>query len=242
MSDLQNGFKLLAVSILVTACAQTDDVSLDPLAPPSSALANLAGFAGEYVIVDARRASDVAAPLQPLSDDPIGDSVTFHKDGIDIAGISCDVWRIERRNEATLPFAQDPVLSDLILEPVDSDKSRGDQRENTAFDILCEQEVVGQIHKVDDRVLVMPWQNSSINLILERPLSEVQVKAYQAQLKSMKFYDGDVTGEMDAATLAASRAWYSYRADQSLPIPLRPAITENLLDGLNVLNDPPNQN
>ncbi len=233
---------LLAVSIMVTACAQTDEASLEPLAPPSAALANLAGFAGEYVIIGARRASDVAAPLQPISDDPIGDSITFHKDGIDISGIDCDAWRIEPRDEATVAIAQDPVLSDLMLGPVDSDRSRGDQRENKAFDMLCEQEVVGQIHKVDDRVLVIPWQNSSINLILERPMSELQIKAYQAQLKSMKFYEGELTGTLDPATLRASRAWYEYRADGSLPTPMRPAITENLLDGLGVISDPPNQN
>jgi hypothetical protein len=237
MSHCTTTFKYLAITLMVTACAQTEDAGSEPLAPPSTALANLAGFAGEYVIVDARRASDVAAPLQPMSDNPIGETIRFHKDGIDIAGLSCDSWRIEARDLATIPIAQDPVLSDLMLAPIDGDKSRGDQRENTAFDLLCEQEVVGQIHKVDDRTLVLPWQNSSLNLILERPLPDVQIKTYQAQLKSMKFYDGDLTGELDSATLSASRAWYSYRADESLPIPLRPAITENLLDGLGVLHD-----
>ena len=40
-----------------------------------------------------------------------------------------------------------------------------------------------------------------MNLILERPLMEVRIKAYQMQLKSMKFYDGALTGKLDEETL-----------------------------------------
>ena len=76
-----------------------------------------------------------------------------------------------------------------------------------------------------------------MNLILERPLPEVRIKAYQMQLKSMKFYEGDLTGKLDEETLRASRTWYEYRAelDDTQPTPARPAITENLLDALGVL-------
>ncbi|MEO0411096.1 MAG: hypothetical protein AAF221_04540 [Pseudomonadota bacterium] len=52
----------------------------------------------------------------------------------------------------------------------------------------------------------------------------------------MKFLDGETTGVLDERTLAASRERYLYRAqlDDDQPVPERPAITENLLDALEV--------
>lgn len=211
-----------------------------PLVRPSEALAHLSDFAGEYVIVDARMASDVASPLLSDFEAPIGESITFTQYGIEMDGANCDEWRVNPLGEAILPIHGDPNLVDLVLGPTDSPITSGDQQEHTGFVALCEEEEVFRIHKVDDRVLVMPTANSAVNLILERPLNELQIKAYQAQLKSMKFYDGDLTGTMDEATLRSSRYWFEYRArlDDTQPIPERPAITENLLDALFVLNDP----
>ena len=240
-------FSLCLAGILMTGCSggQTydDSKSLPPLVGPSEALAKLAGFAGEYVIIDARMASDVASPLLPDFEPPIGESIRFTRTGIELEGGECDDWQVTELDAAILPVQYDPNLIDLVLGPIDSPNTVGDQQQHVGFVAKCEGETVFRFHKVDDRVLVMPTENSAVNLILERPLSEVQIKAYQAQLKSMKFYEGELTGELDDATLTSSRYWFEYRArlDDTQPIPARPAITENLLDALRVLNDPNTQ-
>ncbi|GJL94846.1 MAG: hypothetical protein DHS20C05_12510 [Hyphococcus sp.] len=208
-----------------------------PLVEPSAQLEKLSGFAGEYVIVDARRASDVAAPAAPGSETPIGKSINFTQHGVEMEGIACEDWLIIPARVPVVYVDSDPNLTDLTLAPTDSPLTSGDQQVHAGFTVLCEKQRVMKLHRVDDRVLVMPWANSTVNLILERPLSTIQIKAYQAQLKSMKFYDGALTGELDEATLRASRAWYEHRAmlDDTQPIPARPAITENLLDALRVI-------
>lgn len=234
----------ICLATLAAGCSvdeEEDDASeLPPLVEPSEALANLSGFAGEYVIVDARMASDVASPLLLDFEAPIGESISFTRNGVELDGAECDEWRVNPVDEAMLPVQSDPNLIDLVLGPTDSPITSGDQQEHTGFVAICEGEEVFRFHKVDDRVLVMPTANGAVNLILERPLGELQIKAYQAQLKSMKFYDGELTGTMDEATLRSSRYWYEDRArlDDAQPIPGRPAITENLLDALFVLNDP----
>ncbi len=207
------------------------------LVKPSAELAKLSGFAGTYIIVDARRSSDVSAPAGFEQQIPIGETVSFTYANVELTGAACDDWRIKPTKSAILQPETDPLLIDLVLEPTDSPKSRGDQQVHEGYEVLCEGEHFGLLHKVDDRILVMPWANSSINLILERTLSEIQIKSYQMQLKSMKFYDGHLNGKLDKATLQASRAWYEYRAklNEQQPTPGRPAISENLLDGLGIL-------
>ncbi len=237
-------FTLLCVASIfsLAGCSdktQTSKQSSEPITGPSAELNALAGFAGTYIIIDSRRASDVAAPLTEISeaDNPIGKSVRFTRHGIEMEGISCTSWKIRLSDNAVLFVKTDPNLIDLNLRPADSLNSVGDRRAHAGYEITCEGEHFATIHKVDDRVLIMPWANSAINLILEKPLSSLQIKAYQAQLKSMNFYDGPLSGELDAATLRGSRLWYEYRAnpDETEPIPARPAITENLLDGLSIL-------
>ncbi len=225
---------------LISGCALGQPSSGDKTEPPlvksSAQLEKLSGFSGEYVIVDARRASNVSTPSSPGLEIPIGNSVTFTQNGLEMEGAACDDWVIIPARVPVVYVDTDPNLIDLKLAPAGSPNSSGDQQQHAGFTVLCERQRVMQLHRVDDRVLIMPWANSSFNLILERPLSSIQIKAYQAHLKSMKFYDGELTGELDEATLRASRNWYVYRAklDDTQAIPARPAITENLLDALNV--------
>ena len=224
--------------------AETIDYSADttkPLAQPSAQLEALAGFSGTYVIVDVRRASDVAAsglPSDIAEENPIGKTISFTRTDIEMEGVTCDEWMIIPARVPVVYVSSDPNLIDLTLAPTDSPHTSGDQQDHEGYTVLCERQRVMQLHKVDDRVLVMPWANSTVNLILEKTLPKVKIKAYQAQLKSMKFYSGKLTGIFDGDTLRASRAWYKYRAnlDDSQPIPVRPAITENLLDSLSILN------
>lgn len=225
------------IVFLIAALSACEAETPEPLAAPSDALERMAGFAGAYVVVDVRRASDVAAPVQMGMDSPLGETIRFTPKGIEMSGAACDAWTITQSSEPIVPYKSDPNLIDVTLGPTDSPISVGDQQIHAGYVAQCEGEDVLTFHKVDDRVLVMPSANGAVNLILERPLTALQVKAYQMQLKSMKFYDGPLTGALDKATLRASRYWYEDRArlDDEQPVPARPAITENLLDALTVL-------
>lgn len=193
---------------------------------------------GDYVIVDIRKNSMVAAPARmppPGADSPIGKSVSFTSDGVILDGISCKKWGAAKI-AAPVDFSSDRALTDLRLLPTDSPKSNGDRRLSNFFKIDCEGESFTTVFQADKRVLAMDWANSELYLILERPLRADQTKKLQKALKSMKFYSGNVTGDFDAETVRATRAWYRYRlSDKTAAIPLRPAITENLLDALGVL-------
>ena len=236
LATLTSACVLLTFSACSAQELEKNPYHTGPLVRTSDELTILSGLSGTYSVVDARRSSDVATPFALGMKNPIGQTLTFTRKGIEMEGLSCEDWRIVSADDPVLFIDSDPNLVDLTLGPTDSPISSGDQREHQGFTVMCEGEIFLHLHKVDDRVLVMPWANSTINLILEKPLTEVQVKAYQAQLKSMKFYDGILTGELDADTLRASRTWYEYRArlDETQPIPGRPAITENLLDALRI--------
>ncbi len=195
------------------------------------------GISGKYIVVDARRASDVSAPALFDFDMPLGHSVRFEGQSVSMDGAACDDWKITTVTEKIVPVHEDPNLIDLTLAPTDSPIGSGDQQQHTGYIVQCEGKEFIKVHKVDNRVLVMPAANSAINLILERPLTSQQIMSYQRQLKSMKFYDGPINGKLDETTLRSSRTWYIDRARLSddQPIPARPAITENLLDALGVL-------
>ena len=88
---------------------------------------------------------------------------------------------------------------------------------------------------VDDRVLVAsksPWR---LNVVLEKPLREDQLRKLQVQLRDMKFYSGGITGAMDKPTRAAVSSYADYRGAKYRFA--NTAITENLLDGLKVLDE-----
>lgn len=224
----------IATLLFAAACTSPAAQSKAPAGTKTRPTVSLP--AGTFVVVDARRASDVAAPLTP-GDMPIGEQVKISSNGLDMAGISCDDWHINAQESKPPQLLNDPNLIDVTLGPADSLISSGDQRLNQYFKISCEGEIFASILQIDERVLIMPWANSAINLVLERPLTRDQTLQYQRQLKSMKFYDGPVHGVLDEAALKASRLWYEYRARlaKEQPIPARPAITQNLLDALNVL-------
>ena len=196
-------------------------------------------FAGQYVVVSVRQNSFVASPAGASigdADSPIGRLIRFETDGMLLDGIDCDDWQIET-TPAPIDFSQDTMLSDLRLPPTSSPISDGDKRLSKFYRISCEGEAFTTVYQADNRVLALSWANSARYLILERPLSAVQIEKLQEALKSMKFYSGAVNGQFSDATERSVRAWYLYRlADPNAAIPQRPAITENLLDTLKVLN------
>ena len=200
-----------------------------------------AKLAGRYEIVGARMASRVASIAPPplsAEDSPIGQIVVFDPRGVQIESMGCDCWRAEM---VTVPMDMptDPMLRDLLLPALDdAEISSGDARLNRAYSLSCEGEHFTLAYQTGPRAMALTWDNSSSYLVLEKPLSTTHVEAFQRELKSMKFYDGEITGVLDEATLQGARAYYGYRLrDDQAAIPGRIAITANLLDGLGVLED-----
>lgn len=194
---------------------------------------------GEYVVVSVRRNSFVASTASPLpadEDSPIGKTMEFTADGIIVEGVSCDAWKADSI-ETPVDFADDPMLSDLRLPPVDDPHSAGDKRSARSYRVMCEGEEFTTVYQADNRVLALSWANSTLYLVLERRLHFQQIRKMQLALKSLKFFSGQASGKFDEATANAVRAWYGHRqTDHDAAIPKRPAITENLLDGLKVLH------
>lgn len=194
---------------------------------------------GEFKVVTIRNASVVAAVRLPedIGGEAIGKVISFTDAGVEMKGMSCQNWEMFS-SSATIVNTDDPILSDIHVEAADSPLSKGDQRIGKNYHYSCEGESVMDVYQVDDRVLVIPWGNSSQYLIVERSLTKEQIIAIQAQLRNYKFLEGDLTGFLDNKTVGAISAWSHYRlANDDGYVFKRAVITENLLDTFGVLEN-----
>ena len=205
---------------------------------PPNCLQELAGEftppVGEFVVVTARAASGVASTAGMGSvSEIIGTSIRLTENSLEINELGCDGWEI-RQVDAPVN-ADDPLLSDVMTGPVDSADPNSDHRIMAGWEYACEGEVFIDLLQVDGRVLVAPWENGAVNLILERPMTKPQITRMQAALKDVKFLDQEPSGELDEATMQAVGFWAEYRSSADDPYRfLRTAITENLFDGMGV--------
>ncbi len=194
---------------------------------------------GTYTVATMRNASDVASTANPMmaEETTIGQEIIFTDEGgLQMEGMGCDHWKIFASTSDVIN-TKDPMLADIHVPPTDSPLSSGDQRIEKNFLYTCEGESVVQVYQVDDRVLVLPWNNSSRYLIAEPLLSKKQIRTLQSQLKDMKFHHFEPTGILDTDTLEALASWAGYRLKDSEAYRFqRTAITENLLDTLRVLD------
>lgn len=191
-------------------------------------------LSGIYKVVAVRNASDVAATYDPSVEveSPVGETIGFSMNGITMTGLDCDQWDIEEKT-AVVVNLNDPILADINIGPADSPQSAGDQRLMNSYAYSCEGEPFMNVLQVDDRVIVIPWANSSKYLIAEKPLTIEQIFKLQKQLKSMVLLDGKITGSMDEATRLAIRSLAQHRSENPDDYSFfHPALTENLLDTL----------
>lgn len=206
--------------------------------PPNCAVdadAKLTPPAGRYVIVDIRNASDVAAPLDATPQtEIINQAFTFTADRVLADGLGCDSWVVESV-ENGISF-NDPILADVLIGPVDLSFAPADRRILDHWRYTCEGEHFLTLTRIDQRVLVILWNNSAQYLIAEKPLNVAEVERLQKELKTMKFYDGNITGLIDDATVSSLGFWAQYHVYPKETYRFaRTAITENLLDALRVL-------
>jgi hypothetical protein len=189
-------------------------------------------LSGKYRMAAHRRASNVAAPLDAWSWKAEPGDVEFGAELRWPDGRVCEDWQAVALAEMPLDLS-DPILSDVTLGPHPGPRSTGDHRLNQAFEIRCGGERHLPVVAVDDRVLIMPSPDGASYAILERPLETEQIRRLQQQLRDMKFYHGEPTGALDDATWQGIAAYAEYRGARYRFSP--PIITENLLDGLGVL-------
>ncbi len=197
------------------------------------AIAQPADPAGEFKVVDLRRAGDVSGgPVDESVAGALGAPVHFGKTLVWWDGSRCDDWSISETDAAPVNLA-DPILSDTQVPPVDGPKTSGDRRGNRPVAILCKGKPFAGFTQVDRRVIIAPSPSGQSYLVIERPLPAAQIRQFQSQLRSMKFFDRGPTDAWDGTSLRAVSAYADYRgAEYAFN---RAAITENLLDGLGVL-------
>ena len=188
---------------------------------------------GDFTIITARRAGDVAGgPIEPAAAGRIGKTVSFGQRLTWWDGTSCAKWSAAARDDRVLPL-DDPNLSDTQVPPVDGPVSAGDRRLNAGWTIRCDGKPLGVLLQVDRRVLVIPSPSGITNLVLEKPLPPDEIRAFQKHLKGMKFYAGEPAAGWDDKSLGAVASYAEYRGAKARFA--RTAITENLLDGLQIL-------
>lgn len=191
-----------------------------------------AGLEGSYEIVAVRRASDVAGPVEDATvADVIGKTVSFDETLQWLDGRVCAQWRAEKRTDPAVNFS-DPILSDTQVGPIDGQRSTGDKRLNDGFDLICGDGVVASLARVDNRVLVTSSASGVHYFILEKQLAGAAIKAFQTHLASMKFFNDAPKESWDEVSLRAVAAYAEYRGAKYRF--RRPAITQNLLDGLDI--------
>jgi hypothetical protein len=183
---------------------------------------------GTYVVIGARAASDVAAPLDVNQSDPsktligtaliVGDTITWD-------GERCVARRDSHKSDAAMI---DPNLADLQIL-VGSPDSRLNQ--NLVLDCLGRApNDIWQILAVDRRVLVARTMPFVTYLILEQPLAPGDVKLLKEKLAQAGFDPGSQSEELDESTRAAIAA---FARKNGSPATLLPGVvTENLLNAL----------
>lgn len=225
------GKPLLALGVLsLVLCSQN--------AGAAEATGKKVTLEGTYKVVAIRNASDVAAPAAPLTatDSPVGKDIKITADSLEMGSRKC-AYREGMRTLVSVINRKDPILADIDVPPADSPLSRGDQRIMTAFHYKCSGKGFVHVYKVDDRVIVIPWDNSARYLIAEKPLSSQQIIRLQKALKDVKFLEAEPSGKLDAETLRALSNWSHYRLGKPDAYKFgRVAITENLLDTMGVLD------
>ncbi len=190
-------------------------------------------LSGTYERVAIRRASDVAGgPLDPSLDELLVANANFGKVLEWIDGSTCSDWSIEPTDNLPVSI-DDPNLSDTQVPPNDPPITVGDKRQNLGYQLFCEGKFLASLLKVDERVFITPSPSGLSNVVLERPLNSEQILAFQTELKSMKFYDGEPSTVWTQQSLSGVSSYAEYRG--AAYHFNRSAITENLVDGLGVL-------
>lgn len=211
---------LLLTALLSLSCIQS------ALARPDGAL-----ISGEFEVVAIRKASLVHAGPHDISLDPVepGNRVRFDNTLQWLWDKSCRSWSLQPAGEPVVPL-EDGMISDTQVTAARLDKELPDHRINEHMVIRCGPSVAGHILRVDDRVLITISPSGQSYLVLEQVPGGSVTVAVQKALVSMKFYEGEPTGTMDAKTRRALALFAGYLgADYDFNAS---ALSNNLLEAL----------
>lgn len=162
----------------------------------------------------------------------MGQVVHFGKKLQWLDGEVCEMWAAQEV-DAGGPNLNDPILSDLSLQPPDT--ASVNPPISRPVDLIClvdGERALARLIIIDSRVLVMASTSGASYFILERGLEVVEIMAVQTALAAMDLFSGEISGTMDKGTQAALSA-YAERRGANYRF-LRSAITESLLLGLGI--------
>jgi len=203
-------------------------------APPATAEPRtpVAAPDGDYVVVALRRSSFVEGAAEADSGAfRIGARVAFGDTLHWLDGTICRTWRAEAAGESVIRV-DDPNLSDLTVAPLGEPRGHAPASVQP-YRLYCDGARLAGVVAVDGRVFVTHSPSGTVNAVLEKPLTEPQVRRLQAALRERQFHTGPVTGVMDEATRQAVSRYADHRGARY--VFRHAAITEALLDGLCVL-------
>lgn len=189
---------------------------------------------GTFTIVDLRRAEDVAGQPIPLNvKEVLGNEITLHTDGLELAGADCDDWTITA-TELQINF-NSMMLRDALIGPIPMPHSSGDKRILQSWEYVCEGTDRFLVTQIDPNVVIFHLENGGLHAIAERPIAPGVVMRMQRALASVKFYGGPINGELDVDTLRGASFWAEDRLRPHSEFRFkRPALTMNLFDTMDV--------
>jgi hypothetical protein len=219
------------IGLLVVCCSSSGALAGDVTSVP-------APF-GEYEVVAIRAAGNVASTTGSQNRlDWMGKSVEFGESAaVWLDGEKCATWSVREAGSPEF-FLDDPNLSDVTLPPLDFGSDTVDRRLNVPVELVCNdfgEWVLANFVIIDRRVLITPTVSGETYVILEKPLSAGEIERFQAELKDMKFYHGEISGNLDSESVSSIGFYAEYRG--SAYRFYRTVITENLLDRLGVLEE-----
>jgi hypothetical protein len=169
-----------------------------------------------FVLVATRSSSDVAMTAPPMASSvpvdaklSIGESLTW------IDGTTYLNWEVTSLRARPLGMG-DPIFADIYYQ-------MGDRSALEALRYISDKDAIGIAYKVDSQVRLIAAPGGSPIYVLQRPLSQTDAMALEAELKDMKFDPGPVDGVIDAETRRALGFYLEYRGH--LYRPMNPVIS-----------------
>lgn len=182
---------------------------------------------GDYIVVAIRAASGVHSPAMIDMNYArfIGQRVSFAETCIWLDETPC------AQPHFVLPIVEvidihDPNLSDAIAWPRGSFDGIN-HLILSAFSVGLEGGASKLFLMVDERILIVPVANGSINIILEKPLEKNEIALVQESLAYLGLYNGEMNGVMDE-TLRIAVAEFAETQGAKYRF-ADPVISENLL-------------
>jgi hypothetical protein len=210
---------ILAAAVLILATAGVSGPAFAQVVPP-------AGLEGRYQAVAYRPYGDATAERVP-SPRP---EVSFGRTLRWLDGRNCDNWTVEAPEGAPAPGTADPVLSDVHLPPAGEPGMFPDNRRNQLLRFFCDGALLGELVRVDERVLYAEDPAERRYVVLERPLGREAVATLQKLLNEAGFDAGPADGIMGNRTRAAIG---DYARSRGAAFAFETGIaSSNLLDGL----------